>query len=84
MEDKKVYLVKTAFEHDGFTYAEGEKYEFAPSVVATFAEGTVEEFVVEPPAPSTETGASTNAPAEEKTEAVPAKPWAGGHTVGTE
>lgn len=81
----KVYVVKTAFEHEGLSYAEGEKYELAPELVATLPEGSVEEFV---PEPAPETGAISDkggaATEETKTEATPAKPWVGGHTVGRE
>lgn len=96
MEPIKVYVVKTAFEHDGFSYAEGEKYELADSVVAALPEGSVELFVpAEQPAPSTDGGTATDAamttatssssPAvETPAPAQPAKPWVGGHTVGRE
>lgn len=77
MEPIKVYVVKTAFEHDGFAYAEGEKYELADSVVAGLPEGSVEEFTPEP-------DPAGDAATAEKPAAVPAKPWAGGHTVGRE
>lgn len=75
-----VYVVKTAFEHEGLTYAQGEKYELTPEVVATLPEGSVEKYVPEPTPPAGE-GANTAAPA---TEATPAKPWVGNHTVGRE
>lgn len=89
MEPIKVYIVKTAFEHDGFAYAEGEKYELADSVVAGLPEGSVEEFVQEAPTPdagaTTAPAGETASPAvDEKKEAVPAKPWVGNHTVGRE
>lgn len=83
----KVYVVKTSFEHDGLSYTEGEKYELADSVVATLPEGSVEEFVPETTssgdtsALSSDGGSTTP---EVKTEATPAKPWVGGHTVGRE
>lgn len=88
MEPIKVYVVKTAFEHDGFAYAEGEKYELADSVVATLPAGAVEEFVPAPASSTpdqtvTATGSSAPAP-ETPTPAQPAKPWVGNHTVGRE
>lgn len=78
-ETTKVYVVKTAFEHDGLAYAEGEKYELTDSVVAAMPEGTLEVFTPEPAAPTGEAAVT-----EEKPAAVPAKPWVGGHTVGRE
>jgi len=82
-EETKVYVVKKGFEYDGLIYADGEKYELAVSTVSKLPEGSVEEFVQAPETTATsEAGVDTSAPAEEKKESVPAKPWVGGHTVG--
>lgn len=78
-ETTKVYVVKTAFEHEGLAYAEGEKYELTDSVVAAMPEGALEVFNTEPVPPAADATVT-----EEKPAAVPAKPWVGGHTVGRE
>lgn len=78
-ENKAVYVVKTAFEHEGLAYAEGEKYELTDAVVSAMPAGSVEVFAPEAPAPTGDAAAT-----EEKPAAVPAKPWVGGHTVGQE
>lgn len=55
----KVYKVLVAFEHDGLSYAEGEKYEFATEVAAQLPEGSVVEFdPASEPAPTEETPAA--------------------------
>jgi hypothetical protein len=86
---KKVYIVKKSFEHDGFSYTEGEKYELDVNVVAGMIEGTVEEFIPEQKTPDQEGVAQASktdegAAIDEKPAVVPVTPWAGGHSVGRE
>lgn len=61
----KVYKVLTAFEANGLSYAEGEKYELTEDVVATLPEGTVVEFD-----PASEATPPADAPVPPADEAV--------------
>ena len=79
-DNVKVYTALVDFEHEAVTYKKDEKYELAGSVVAKLAEGSVEEFVVEPP--KEDTPPAGGAEGESKPETTEAKPWAGNHTVG--
>lgn len=78
----KVYTALVDFEHEAVTYKKDEKYELADSVVAKFAEGSVVEFVVEPPKDDTPPAGGATGAAEPDKETTEAKPWAGNHTVG--
>lgn len=77
MEPMKVYVVKKSFEKDGLSYTEGVKYELSDSAVAALPEGSVEEFVPEPPTSNGDTSVNEGT-------SKPATPWAGNHTVGRE